>query len=51
MLGGVQPGGVEWGRGGEGVKGGWGQGTGDISVQLPCTALPHGASPKKDFAQ
>ncbi len=30
---------------------GRGEGAGDISVQLSCTALPHGASPKRDFAQ
>ena len=28
-----------------------GQGAGDISSTLPYTALPHGASPQRDFAQ
>ncbi len=34
-------------------EGGWGRGkgAGDISIQLPYTALSHGASPKRDFAQ
>ncbi len=37
---------------GEGVgEGGLGEGAGDISSTLPCTALPHGASPQRDFAQ
>ncbi len=34
---------------GEGVGGG--EGAGDISPTLPYTALPHGASPQRDFAQ
>ena len=40
-----QGGGV--GRGG----GGKGEGPGDIFIQLPYTALPHGASPWRDFTQ
>ncbi len=39
-------GGVAMGRGrGWGRGGGLGEGAGDISIQLPCTALPQGASP------
>ncbi len=41
-----------------GGGGGWGSGrgvegerAGDISSTLPYTALPHGASPQRDFAQ
>ena len=30
---------------------GGGEGAGDISSTLPYTALPHGASPQRDFAQ
>ncbi len=48
---GVQPGGFRQGRGvgeGEGVEG---EGAGDIPSTLPYTALPHGASPQRDFAQ
>ncbi len=46
-------GGGSSGGGGSGSGGGSGrgEGAGDISVQLPCTALPHGASPQRDFAQ
>ncbi len=36
------------------MGGGWGAvggGAGDISSTLPYTALPHGASPQRDFAQ
>ena len=28
-----------------------GEGAGDISSNLPCTTLPRGASPQRDFAQ
>ncbi len=28
-----------------------GEGAGDISSTLPYTALPHGVSPERDFAQ
>ncbi len=51
MGGGV--GGVQ-GQGASGVgegEGGLGEGAGDISATLPYTALPHGASPQRDFAQ
>ncbi len=41
------PGGCPAGGGGLGE----GEGAGDISSTLPYTALPHGASPKRDFAQ
>ncbi len=38
-----------WGVGeGEGLRG---EGAGDISSTLPYIALPHGASPQRDFAQ
>ncbi len=43
-----------FGHGGRGVGGGGegeGQGAGDISSTLPCTALAHGGSPQRDFAQ
>ncbi len=44
-----------WGRGlGRGLgrgRGLRGEGAGDISSTLPCTALPQGASPERDFAQ
>ncbi len=30
---------------------GEGEGAGDISSNLPYTALPHGASPQRNFAQ
>ncbi len=44
--GGVQAGGSMWGRRlGVGEGEGVGGGAGDISSTLPCTALPHGASP------
>ena len=33
------------------LQGGLARGGGDILVQLPYTALPHGASPQRDFAQ
>ncbi len=39
------------GGGGSGKGGGWGRGVGDISSTLSYTALPHGASPQRDFAQ
>ena len=39
------------GGGGSGEGGGGGEGAGDISSNLPYTALPHGASPQRDFAQ
>ena len=45
-------GGSRWGRGVWWGKGrGLGRGAGDISSTLPNTALPHGASPQRDFAQ
>ncbi len=50
--GGSGRGGGPVGKGSGRVSGVWqGEGAGDISVQLPCTALPHGASPLRDFAQ
>ena len=45
--GGVQGQGVWAGAGGLGE----GEGARDVSSTLPYTALPHGASPKRDFAQ
>ncbi len=54
MGGSTSSGGSGWGEGGLVGGGGClvgGRGAVDISVQRPYTALPHGASPKRDFAQ